>query len=231
MIQRSRYDSETIELLTVERIRRALHLLLEASEYARRVACDPWEFAVDIGQFRRLDLTDNDLRFLMRMKCLDHAEEVTSSTDSRRVFRSAGTAMFTKRTCFVMTSLGMSVENQVAAASRDVSHHSQESVVLLSSSQRKDLPCWDSYCRVLSFEGRTVKQFKFPAINQEQVLSVFQEEHWPQRILDPLAPLPGLDVKRRLSDTIKCLNRGHIYPLLRFRGDGTGEGIFWEAAS
>ena len=35
-------------------------------------------------------------------------------------------------------------------------------------------------------------------------------------------------MKRRLNDTIKCLNRGQVYRLLHFRGDGTGEGVLWE---
>jgi hypothetical protein len=31
-----------------------------------------------------------------------------------------------------------------------------------------------------------------------------------------------------LHDTIKCPNRGQVNHLLRFRGDGTGEGVLWE---
>ena len=90
------------------------------------------------------------------------------------------------------------------------------------------LPFWDSPCRVLSFKGRTVKQLKCRAVNQGKILSAFQEENWPRRILDPLSPQPCQDIKRRLNDTIKCLNRGHQHRLLHFRGDGTGEGIIWE---
>ena len=36
------------------------------------------------------------------------------------------------------------------------------------------------------------------------------------------------DPKRRLSDTTKCLNRKQTNELIRFRGDGTGEGVTWE---
>ena len=39
------------------------------------------------------------------------------------------------------------------------------------------------------------------------------------------------DPKRRLSDTIKCLNRKQANSLIHFRGDGTGEGIVWEFAA
>lgn len=56
----------------------------------------------------------------------------------------------------------------------------------------------------------------------------FEEEGWPPRIDDPLPPLAQLDPRRRLHDTIKALNRKQKRALLRFMGDGSGEGIRWE---
>ena len=76
--------------------------------------------------------------------------------------------------------------------------------------------------------GELVKRFKWPAANQEAVLSAFQEEGWPVRIDDPLPPQPEQDSKRRLGDTIKCLNRKQKSQLIHFRGDGTGQGVVWE---
>ena len=73
-----------------------------------------------------------------------------------------------------------------------------------------------------------VKQFKLPSPNQETVLMAFQEEGWPPRIDDPLPPHPELDPKRRLHDTIKCLNHNQQNRLIQFHGDGTGEGVLWE---
>jgi hypothetical protein len=60
------------------------------------------------------------------------------------------------------------------------------------------------------------------------VLNAFEEEGWPARIDDPLPPHSDQDPKRRLNDTIKCLNRKQVRELLRFHGDGSGEGILWE---
>jgi hypothetical protein len=60
------------------------------------------------------------------------------------------------------------------------------------------------------------------------VLCAFEEEGWPARIDDPLPPQQDQDSKRRLSDTIKCLNRKQSHHLIHFRGDGTGEGVVWE---
>jgi hypothetical protein len=224
-------------LLAGSRFQQSLRLLLEANEYARRVDSDPWEFAVDILYFRRLGLTENDLRFLVRLRICDQAREVTLPTDDGRVFQSTGSLSFTEQTCFTLTNRGIAAAELADASSADASSAIRPTI----SAPRFDPPCaigasrqqpiWDSNCRTLIFAGQMVKQFKLQAINQERVLSAFQEECWPMRILDPLRPHPSLDVKRRLSDTIKCLNRRQANSLIRFRGDGTGEGVLWEAAS
>jgi hypothetical protein len=59
-------------------------------------------------------------------------------------------------------------------------------------------------------------------------LSAFQEDGWPHRIDDPLPPLDDIEPKCRLHDSIKRLNRHHKDRVIRFRGDGTGEGVCWE---
>lgn len=48
------------------------------------------------------------------------------------------------------------------------------------------------------------------------------------RIDDPLPPVFDIEPKRRLHDTIKSLNRHQKNRLIRFKGDGTGQGIRWE---
>jgi hypothetical protein len=73
-----------------------------------------------------------------------------------------------------------------------------------------------------------VKLFKVPAINQEAVLAAFEEEEWPPRIDDPLSPRGEQNPKRRLHDTITALNRNQKAPLIRFFGDGSGQGVRWE---
>ena len=56
----------------------------------------------------------------------------------------------------------------------------------------------------------------------------FEEDGWPSRIDDALPPVVGLVTKRRLRDTIKSLNRRQKNRLIRFKGDGTGEGVCWQ---
>ena len=77
--------------------------------------------------------------------------------------------------------------------------------------------------------GNTVvKRFRVPAANQEAILAVFEEEHWPARIDDPLPPHREQSPKRRLQETIKSLNRNQKKSMIRFLGDGSGQGVLWE---
>jgi len=93
------------------------------------------------------------------------------------------------------------------------------------------VPIWDRERQELRLGGILVKQFKVPAPNQEIILSTFQDDGWPPRIDDPLPPQHNQDSKRRLHDTINALNRNQKQSLLRFLGDGSGEGIRWQAIS
>ncbi len=90
------------------------------------------------------------------------------------------------------------------------------------------IPRWDMVRRELAVDGQVVKRFRLPAPNQEAVLAAFEEEGWPLRIFDPLPPQGDVNPKRRLHETIKSLNQHRLARLIRFRGDGTGEGVFWE---
>jgi hypothetical protein len=100
--------------------------------------------------------------------------------------------------------------------------------VQVPSEETSCRPRWDHQRRQLRLGPEIVKEFKLPSPNQETVLMAFEEEGWPPRIDDPLPPQPQLDPRRRLHDTIKALNRKQRQGLIRFRGDGSGEGIRWE---
>jgi hypothetical protein len=89
-------------------------------------------------------------------------------------------------------------------------------------------PQWDASYRELRVGQFVIKEYRIPSPNQEAILVAFQEEGWPHHIDDPLPQLDDIEPKCRLHDTIKRLNRHHKYRLIRFRGDGTGEGVCWE---
>jgi hypothetical protein len=95
-----------------------------------------------------------------------------------------------------------------------------------------DLPHWDAGCRRLWLGGVLLKEFRQPSPHQTRLLDVFQEQGWAiTHIDDPLLIEPGEreeDAKRRLHDTIKNLNRGLPRGTIRFRGDGTGQGVLWQ---
>src|SRR5437870_3320906 len=89
-----------------------------------------------------------------------------------------------------------------------------------------DMPSWNAETGVLTFRGLVVKRFTQEARLQRLILAAFEELGWPSRIDDPL---PG-DARRqreRLHNAIKRLNLCQVNHLIRFRRDGTGEGIIW----
>ena len=229
------------------RIRPALVALYEAFEYADQTSGDVWEFAVEMDQLAAQGLTRNDFRWLVRKGWAEHQREVTLEEDNGRAFRPTGDLTFPDGTCFVLTDEGMSLARELcyaaesadrapSSAARGSGDHEEDEAEAAHGRSTKGkvqkpapgVPTWDAERRLLSFNGRTVKHFKWAAANQEAILAAFQEEGWPARIDDPLPPQPEQDPKRRLSDTIKCLNRKQRNDLIHFHGDGTGEGVIWE---
>ncbi len=207
--------------LKAEQFFQALLLLWSASVYAERTGVDAWEFALEMRELQELGLSDNDLRYLVRLKLVKHASESDDHTLSVRKFDPDSDLHFTSRSCFVLTPMGKE-------AASILSRTPKVTEIRLKTGKTTELPTWDARHRTLIYQQSVVKQFKIPAANQEAILTVFQEEGWPPRIDDPLAPLPELDAKRRLADAIKFLNRNQITPVIRFHGDGTGQGVLWQ---
>ena len=235
-----------IELKVPPRILAAFPPLLEAVDYAEQTNGDYWEFAIELETLHSLGLTRNDFRWLVRNGLVEHKREVTLESDDGRAFRPTGDLMFPNGTCFILTHKGVMFSRQSSGNSRTNGSANTNKV---DSNARIDVnntggkpqsterhavesvrPRWDSERRILTLNGTIVKQFKWAAQNQEAVLCAFEEESWPHRVDDPLKPCPEQDSKRRLSDTIKCLNRKQSNPIIHFRGDGTGEGVVWEVA-
>jgi len=90
-----------------------------------------------------------------------------------------------------------------------------------------ETPHWDPDTRRLWLGAELVKQFRQPAPNQETILAALEESRWAWQIDDPLPPEGEIPPKDRLEFTIWRLNRFQKKKLVRFFGDGTGEGICW----
>ena len=208
----------------IEKFETSLTALGEAYAYAKDSGSSAWDFAVSIETLYAAGLNDNDLRWLVRKGYVEHGREVTREGDDVREFRSTGRLIFSDQTCFILTDVGIAWSLKTIDYGNKANSNDQPS----RTSEKQVRPLWDAESRRLRVNGQIVKCFKWPASNQEAVLCAFQEEGWPERIDDPLPPQPEQDSKRRLADTIKCLNRKQANELIHFRGDGTGEGVVWE---
>lgn len=231
-----------------------LALLRQAREYAVDLSHDPWDFAVEISSLREAGMSASDLRWLVCKEFVEHAAEVTVLGKDGREFQPTGNLTFGERTCFILTEGGASFAANLSqsdatlvclplheACSAEINgsvveslQNGSDTAPVVADELNGDVaheqtpPTWDGSRHELRVKRTLVKIFKLPSPNQEAILMAFEEEGWPPRIDDPLPRHPDLDPKRRLHDAIKGLNRNQKASLIRFMGDGTGEGIRWE---
>ena len=216
------------------RVTTAFDILLDALEYARDMQQSEWHFAVEISDFHRLRLSNSDLRWLVGRGFVNHGIEVTLGADSERIFRHTERLMFCRKSCFVLTPAGASLARQLSGRTDSAEARGMREPPLLnfiespSSVSSSAPPKWDRDRQELWLGKVLIKRFRVPAVSQEAVLAAFEEEHWPPRIDDPLPPRADQVPKRRLQETIKSLNKNQKRPLIRFLGDGSGQGVLWE---
>jgi hypothetical protein len=217
-------------------IHSALSLLMDAATCAQDVGAELWQFSVEISALLRTGLTTNECRWLVAKGLAKHACEMTSTDSERRIFQPCTNLALPKRTCFVITDRGMACTAELlrSAAKRPANEnhnaHANGGPSFGNGEPHVATPTWDSDRQQLRVGRIIVKEFKVPAANQEAILAAFQEEGWCPRIDDPLAPKLNQDSKRRLHDTINSLNRNQKHALIRFLGDGKGEGVRWNFA-
>jgi hypothetical protein len=203
--------------------------LIQARTYALDLGRNLWDFAVEIVALHALGLNNNDLRWLICHGCIEHAIEISKPRENGRKFQRGSDLTLTERACFVLTDLGADWASQVLGSLDSQSNDRLSTNGNGSARIRATIgPQWDCQLREFRFADRTIKTFRLPSPNQQTVLTAFEEENWPQRIDDPLPPDPTICPKRRLHDTIKSLNRNQQCRLVRFSGDGTGQGVCWE---
>jgi len=219
---RKRFQPGTPLTWTLRKLARALQFSAD---------CDrsKWDFAVELADLDSLQVSHDELRWMIGKGLVEHAREVSEGNGIGRTFDRPGGFTFSPQSCFVVTSTGLQLANELA------SEFGSEFLYLpLAENEEQNVagvvlqPVWDDQRHELRLGDVVVKKFKWRAANQEAILAAFQEDGWPARIDDPLSPVPESDPKRRLGDTIKCLNRKQQSSLLRFSGDGTGEGVLWD---
>jgi len=218
-----------LETSTVGRGRTVLLSLWEAHQSAEEVRCGLWDFAVEIAELRQRGCTHSELRWLVSKALIEHAHEVESRDGRTRSFVRRSGLSFGEKTCFMLTESGIAVARRLAEDGSGTDGRVISAPNAFDGSSTPTLrPKWDRDRQELRLGRQIVKQFKVPAVNQERILAAFEEEQWPVRIDDPLPPHPCQDSKRRLHDTINSLNRNQKLRLIRFMGDGSGEGIRWD---
>jgi hypothetical protein len=203
----------------------ALTELAIAHDYARDAERDAWQFAVEISRLMELGLTGSDLRWLVEKGYAVHAREITEARDLDRRFALGINTAFSTETRFLLTDSGLAF----AAGRGAVPTLLRICNPGASTDAGKCTPRWHGSDSTLFLGSQIVKRFTRPSPNQEIILATFEEEGWPERIDDPLPQANGIDPKRRLHDSIKWLNRNQATRLLQFSGDGSGEGVRWQA--
>lgn len=234
-----------------ESVLSVLPLFLQAHDYAHGLGRDVWDFALELGQLMGSGLTRNDIRWLICKGYVEHSQEIMAKNKATRTFAACSGLRFTQHSCFVLTQQGMLLARRLVAygmLGRDCglldqysnpphdepptssrrSDNSGVKKLLEEGHHRQRRPTWNEVRRELKVNGILVKRFRVPAPNQQLVLAVFQESDWFEHVDDPLPPSLDVDPKVRLHSTINGLNRNQKNPLVRFHGNGSGDGIYWQ---
>ena len=193
-----------------------LNRLVDARNYAADLNLSAWEFALDLDDAQTVGVCANDLRWMLGRSWIEMRPDLPG--EDKLVL-----PMVSRGSRFIITQMGI----QFLLCERE-----QTSSHCCSNDIKQPIkPRWDADRNELFLGFAVVKRFRVPATNQQMVLSAFEEDGWPSRIDDPLPQDGQLAPKRRLSDTIKCLNRNQLVQLIRFRGDGSGEGVLWDSVA
>jgi hypothetical protein len=244
-----RVDSAPSRIVPIDATSRvALGLLRQAYCCAQDAGADLWDFALETGRLFDTGMTISDLRWLVAKGFAEHGQEQSVYGGPHRAFRRGQGFFFDQVTCVVLTPSGAAFVDQVLAGpvvSLHLFQHLEidpiagtEAAVLDNLHPANDdpsgttgtalKPCWNSRRRELSLDGRVIKRYRVPAPNQEAILSAFEEEGWPEHIDDPLPVRGDIDPPTRLHDVINRLNGCQSHRLLRFTGNGNGDGVCWE---
>lgn len=200
--------------------------LLQADLYAQDTNSPRLQFAVEIEALVATGLTTNDMRWLTARSLIEHTVESSKpGTLHRRCFRSAHGRALGTRSCLLLTKAGVVFAWRVLRRSHRSKRPTNAKKGVPPSAG--ETPHWDIASRRLWLGTTLVKRLTVPAANQEIILAMFEERHWPSCIDDPLPPTDGIDLKRRLHDAINRLNRSHKARAIRFTGNGKGNGVCW----
>jgi hypothetical protein len=105
---------------------------------------------------------------------------------------------------------------------KEILHHGVEKVF-----RPRNVPMYDGGNMLLYWRGTVIKTWDREATSQNAVLAAFEEEDWPDMILDPIWPDLEQDAKERLRETVKRLNKGLKPGTIRFFTTRLGTAVRW----
>ncbi|MEO1525736.1 MAG: hypothetical protein AAFX06_09880, partial [Planctomycetota bacterium] len=149
----------------------------EAREYAEDLSCSNWDFAIKLSDAFVMNVCENDVRWMLRKGWI----ECRPSTGSGGNMRTINAVTLTASDSIVLGIDGLrALQRLTSEPASQIEHEACEPIV------HHHKPCWNAERHELTYEGAVVKRYRWPAINQERILQVFEEESWPARIDDPL---------------------------------------------
>ena len=202
---------------------RALYLLLEGYECAWDLRASAWSFATGLSDLLAEGCSQVLLRWLMR-KGYMKARLFEQSRSRGRDLSAIGHNAFPSGTRFVATKTGAAVARRsLRLLSGKVTGRGR------CSSCR---PAWINSRGELRFRDQTVAHLAYEESYQRTVVDAFDQRGWPKRLQDPLprADDDGVNVKERLRNTVKNLNRQLKGSGLRFYVTGAGRLVGWTGA-
>lgn len=192
----------------------ALERLARACGDAKDVKKSIWQFAVKLQRLLDLGVSESDLRWLIARRFAEQALEVTRPGDRERSFKGVAAPSFANNSCFVISHAGLVFHQRYGVAA--------------GSSAGASAIRWDAACRELRVDGKLAKRFIRVARAQWAVLNAFQASNW-QRLAQIECPTNGhRDPTHRLREIVAELNKGLDQSLIRFRMDGSGNGVIYD---
>ena len=212
-------------------------MLFHAASFAAEAKRDIWDFSVERSDLVGKGVSSSDLRWLLTHGYVAHAQEISQVGETCRKFRPLRSLAIPEQACFVLTNKGVQLASQgkqrlnlhLPQPSNGAASLNNETGRSKGAVSHPSIPHWDATTGVLSFKSQPVKRFRRPAPSQQAILNAYQENGWPPRIDNPISQECERVSSRRLLDAIRALNRHHEQQLIRFSGDGNGDGVLWEA--
>ena len=200
---------------------RALYLLLEGYECAWDLRASAWSFATELSDLLAEGCSQVLLRWLMR-KGYMKARLFEQSRSRGRDLSAISHDAFPSGTRFVATKTGAVVARRsLRLSSGKITGRGRCSFYR---------PAWINSRGELRFRDQPVAYLCYEESYQRTLVDTFHQRRWPKRLQDPLpqADESPVNVKQRLRNTVKNLNRHLKGSGLRFYVTGAGRFIGWK---